>query len=679
MSMTEDAKGAAMGLSARDVGVALLIAIAAIVVAQVNYLLFHTAAEGFAIVVAILIYVVGTRTHRYSGDSFLLFLGNAYLFVALLDFLHTMTYQGMGVFAAGGPDMASQLWIAGRLVDAASLCLATFFIGRRFSQRVAFWGYALVTAALVASIMAFGVFPVAYLPGVGLTAFKVGAEYLVCVIVLVALWQFHRQRARIDRSVYLLISAAMGVTVLSELCFTLYIDVFGAMNLMGHLLKILAYYLVYQAIVRRGLERPYQEVRRLNEGLERSVGERTAELERRIAEHKRTEAALRESEVGLRKLSRAVEHSPATVVITDLRGDIEYVNPKFEALTGYSAAEAIGQNPRICSSGQTPIEVYRDLWGTIKSGRDWRGELLNRKKDGGLYWESVSISPTTDAEGNITHFIAVKEDITERKAAEAERERLLAEIEQRAAELDKVVVELRRLKEQRDDYIRAISHDLRNPLTSVLGQAQLLLRLLERGGKEDSVRRSAGAILTSGHHMNGMIQELADAATLESGQVQLNRRPMDLPVFALGLRERIGEPEDAERIRVEAAEGLPPVLADSDRLERILRNLLSNALKYSPPEAEVSVTMAQMEDKVVTSVIDRGAGMSAEEVANLFQRYYRTESARQHRSGLGLGLYVTRGLVEAHGGEIWVESESGKGSSFHFTLPVAPVLDRGTS
>ncbi|HEX2988493.1 MAG TPA: ATP-binding protein [Chloroflexota bacterium] len=395
-------------------------------------------------------------------------------------------------------------------------------------------------------------------------------------------------------------------------------------------------------------------------------------MERRIAEHRLTEDALRESEAGLRKLTRAVEYSPATVVITDLQGDIEYVNPKFEALTGYSAREALGQNPRICASGQTPPEVYRDLWVTIKSGREWRGELLNRKKNGDLYWESVSISPTTDEEGNITHFIAVKEDITERKAAEAERERLMTEIENRAAELSQTVGELRRLKEQREDYIRAISHDLRNPLTSVLGQAQLLLRLLGQEGKAEMVRRSAGAILTSGQHMNSMIQELADEARLESGQLQLSPKPVSLPDFVLGLRERVGEPEDARRIAVEVPEELPLVLADVDRLERILRNLLSNALKYSPSEAEVTVTMDQADGKVVTSVIDRGVGMCAEEVSNLFQRYYRTESARRAKGGLGLGLYVTKGLVEAHGGEIWVESETGKGSSFHFSLPIAP-------
>ncbi len=679
--MKPDGKIVDFASCARAVGFGSLLVAAAVVLAQANYLLFHTMAEGFALIVALLIYVVGSRTHKYSGDNFLLFLGNAYLFVAVLDFLHTMTYQGMGIFPGYGTNTPTQLWVAGRFVDAASLFLATFFIGRSFPRTAVFWGYALITWALAASIMVFGIFPAAYLPGEGLTAFKIAAEYAVCLMVLGAIWRLHSRRSQIDRFVYLMMVAAMGITILSELCFTLYTDVYGVMNLVGHLFKVLAYYLVYLAIVRRGLESPYQEIRRLNEGLERSVAERTADLERRIAEHRRTEAALRESEARNRatfeelgKLSRAVEQSPATVVITDAEGTIEYVNPRFAELTGYSATEALGQNPRICGSGKTPPELFRELWSTIKSGRDWRGELLNRKKNGELYWESVSISPTSAAEGTITHFIAIKEDITERKRSEAERERLLAENERRSADLDKTVSELHRLQEQQEDYARAVSHDLRNPLTSILGHAQLLLRLLGQAGREDTVKRSAGAILTSAQRMNGMIQELADAARLESGQVQLNLGPVDLSAFALDLRERMADPGDAQRIRVEAPGRLPMVLADSDRLERILRNLLSNALKYSPPDAEIRVTMVPKNGTVVTEIADRGEGMSPEEVANLFQRYYRTETARERKGGLGLGLYVTKGLVEAHGGEVWVQSEEGKGSTFYFSLPVAAKL-----
>ncbi len=656
----------------RIAGAGLLLVLASFAVARANYVLFHTVAEGFALLVAVLIFVVGTRTYKHSGDSFLLFLGNAYLFVAILDFFHTMTYQGMGVFPGYGPDTPTQLWIAGRYVDALSLFAAAFFIRRLFSRTAGFWLYALVTAGLLASILVFGVFPSCFVPGQGLTAFKVGSEYLITLIVLGAIWHLRSHKGELDPSMYRLMVAAMASTVLSELSFTLYADVYGLMNLVGHLFKILAYYLVYVGIVRRGLEQPYLEVRRLNEELERRVLDRTAQLE---AANERLQAGIVEREqavASVRKLSRAVEQSPSTVVITDTQGNIEYVNPKFTELTGYTFDEARGKRPSIVKSGQTPPEVYRDLWDTIRSGREWRGELLNRKKSGELYWERVSISPIVDSQGVITHYVAVKEDVTQRKAAEVERERLLGEIQSRAAELDSTVAELRRLREQQEDYIRAVSHDLRNPLTAVQGQAELLLKVLDRTGVDGMERRSAAAILTSARRMNAMIQEMAEAARLESGQVELSPRPLDLPAFVMDLKERMAERSDAERIRVVAAEGLPAALADPDRLERILRNLLSNALKYSAPEMEVLVEMTRRDMEVVTAIVDRGEGIAPDEMANLFQRYYRTESARRQKGGLGLGLYVTKGLVEAHGGRIWVESEVGRGSTFQFTLPALP-------
>ncbi|MGI5837379.1 MAG: MASE3 domain-containing protein [Chloroflexota bacterium] len=264
--------------SLRAAGLGLTITIVSFVVAQNNYLLFHTIAEGFALLVAVLIYVVGTRTYRYSKDSFLLFLGNAYLFVAILDFFHTMTYQGMGVFPGYTANVPTQLWIAGRYLGAASLLLATFFIGRSFPRKTVFSLYALLTAGLIASILVIPVFPTAFVPGQGLTPFKIASEYAISLLLAGAILHLRSHRRELDKSMYLLMSAAMGITILSEFSFTLYTDVYGVMNLVGHLFKVLAYYLVFLGIVQRGLDAPYLEVKRLNEGLEQRVQERTGQL-----------------------------------------------------------------------------------------------------------------------------------------------------------------------------------------------------------------------------------------------------------------------------------------------------------------------------------------------------------------------------------------------------------------
>ena len=246
-----------------------------------------------------------------------------------------------------------------------------------------------------------------------------------------------------------------------------------------------------------------------------------------------------------------------------------------------------------------------------------------------------------------------------------------AELEELADAFNRMAAEMRAREEQRENYVHMISHDLRTPLTAIQGHAQLLQRMLQKAGRDGPEHRCAEAIITGTRRMSSMIQDLVDAARLEAGQLRLNRIPLDLRFFVLELKERLGEAMETRRIRVEAPEGLPMVSGDPSRLERILTNLLTNALKYSDPGTEVTVILRQTDGEVVTSVIDRGPGIPPKELPNLFQRYRRIRPAREHRDGLGLGLYITKGLVEAHGGRIWAQSEAGKGSVFSFSLPMA--------
>ena len=242
------------------------------------------------------------------------------------------------------------------------------------------------------------------------------------------------------------------------------------------------------------------------------------------------------------------------------------------------------------------------------------------------------------------------------------------EAEEVTCAFNRMAEQIRLRDEQREDYIRIVSHDLRAPLTIILGHAQMIERAPDKVGP---VRKSAEAITTGTRRMSRMIQDLGDAARLETGQLRLERRPVDLRQYLLDLKERLVGTMEVERIRIEAPEGLPPVSADPDRLERILVNLLSNALKYSDPGTEVTVTLAQRGGEIATSVTDRGRGIAPEDLPHMFERYYRARAARERREGLGLGLYITKGLVEAHGGRIWVESQVGKGSTFSFALPIA--------
>ncbi len=247
----------------------------------------------------------------------------------------------------------------------------------------------------------------------------------------------------------------------------------------------------------------------------------------------------------------------------------------------------------------------------------------------------------------------------------------LVEFQQLSEAFNRMAEEIRLREQEREEDVHMISHDLRAPLTVIQGQAQLLQQGLERIGVDGRQQRSAEAILTSARRMNTMIQDLVDRARLESGQLTLNRRPVRLRAFLLELKDRLATTLEVGRIRIDVPEDLPPVSTDPDRLERILINLLTNSFKYSEPGTEIRVSAVRRGGEIVTAVEDHGPGIAPEELGQLFERYRRTEAARETREGLGLGLYITKGLVDAHGGRIWAESQVGQGSRFSFTLPIS--------
>jgi PAS domain S-box-containing protein len=231
------------------------------------------------------------------------------------------------------------------------------------------------------------------------------------------------------------------------------------------------------------------------------------------------------------------------------------------------------------------------------------------------------------------------------------------------------VTELRRLEEAREDFLRAISHDLRQPITVVLSGGQMLRRKLSHAGLEREVR-DVDRILMGARRMSSMIDDLVDSARLESGKLALRIERCNLVHLLEDIAQRAWTPQDQARLRIEAPPcELPPVHLDPERFERILVNLVGNALKYSPPEEAVTIRIEVQGPEVVIAVRDRGVGVPQEEIPHLFERYFRARTGKR-MAGLGLGLFISRQLIEAHGGRIWVQSEVGRGSTFTFALPL---------
>jgi len=368
-----------------------------------------------------------------------------------------------------------------------------------------------------------------------------------------------------------------------------------------------------------------------------------------ITERKRAEDQIR-------KLSRAVEQSPVSIIITDLAGKIEYVNPKFTQISGYTFEEVRGQNPRLLKGGKTSPEEYRRLWQTISRGGEWRGEFHNRKKTGELHWESASISPIVDAEGHVTHFLAVKEDITERKALEEQL--------RQAQKLDSI-----------GQLAGGVAHDFNNMVQVILGNVDMALEQTPQGSP---VRESLEEIQKAARRSADLTQQLlafARKQTIAPKVVDLNQT---VEALLKMLRRLIGEDI---RLAWLPSPGLGPVKVDPTQIHQILANLCLNARDAIGGVGNVTIetgnavfdeTYRADHPEVVPgeyvrlAVSDEGCGMDKETLAHLFEPFFTTKGIGQ---GTGLGLAMVYGIVEQNHGLIQVSSEPGKGTTFSIYLP----------
>jgi signal transduction histidine kinase len=249
-----------------------------------DYLLFHSIAETFSLVVTVGIFIFAWNARRYLENNYLLFVGIVYLFVAVLDVLHTLAYQGMGVFEGFGANLPTQLWVAGRLMESTALLIAPFFLNRRLRVWLVFGFYTLLTAFVLACIFYWQVFPVSYIDGVGLTPFKVASEFVVIAFLIAAMVLLLQKRQEFAPAVLRLLVASLIAFIFAESFFSDYVSVYGAANLAGHFFRIVAFYLMYKAVIETGLVKPYDILlRRLNQNQE-SLLKYTRELQTRNEE-----------------------------------------------------------------------------------------------------------------------------------------------------------------------------------------------------------------------------------------------------------------------------------------------------------------------------------------------------------------------------------------------------------
>jgi PAS domain S-box-containing protein len=344
-------------------------------------------------------------------------------------------------------------------------------------------------------------------------------------------------------------------------------------------------------------------------------------------------------------------------IITDLEGKIEYVNPKFCEISGYSYDDLIGRNPKILKSGYTPKEVYKDLWQTITAGKEWVGEFLNVKKNKELYWERASFSAIRDEYGSITNFLSVKEDISEHKQFEKQ----LMEAKNKAEESDRM----------KSTFLANMSHELRTPLNAVIGFSNLCDADMDK----DQILDFVSLINKSGNQLLGIIEDILSFTAIEGEGLELNEEEFLMSYFLEELREKSIEKQALKNkgrleLRFVPDSNYSNVLVKADfaKLSHGILNLINNGLKFTH-EGFVEVGYFIRGEQVNIYIEDSGVGSEKEKKDIIFESFRQSDdSITRTFGGTGLGLSITKKIIDKMGGKIEVESEPQKGTRFTVSL-----------
>ena len=618
-----------------------------------NYLLFHTLVEGFSVVVGFGIFVVAWNARHFMSNNFFLFFGIASFFVGAVDFTHALAYKGMGVFPAYDANLPTQLWIVARYIQSSSLLVAPLFLGRMLKPRLTVTAYLAATSILLAIVFSGG-FPDCFIEGQGLTLFKKVSEYLVALMLVGALIFMRKKAHAFDRDVASLLSAGIGTFIASELAFTLYVDVYGITNMVGHFLKFGGFYLIYKAIIETGLARPYDLLFR---------------------ELKKSEDRYR----------RIVDTAQEGVWAIDFEKRTTYVNQRMADILGYNIEEMLGR-PVFDFCGDDGRREISARVETRKLGARDQYETTMFRKDGVKIWVNISAAPILGNSGEYAGSFAMISDITGRKKADEEIEVLNTNLAARAFELEETNCELgaaleeleaanqelgmtnRELEsanQELEAFSYTVSHDLRSPLTCINGYSQLMTTLysdrLDEQGKD-----IVGGISSAAERMEQMISTLLNFSKLSRSEI--NHSSVDLSELAHAVEAQLRFNEPGRRVAFTIAEGLKAD-GDSRLLRAVMENLIGNAWKYTGKREESRIEFGSTEDegKTFYFVRDNGAGFDMGEADRLFAPFQRLHD-KEEFEGSGIGLATVKRIIERHGGRVWAEGETGKGATFYFIL-----------
>lgn len=596
-----------------------------------NYLLFHSLVEIFSIIIAFNIFIIVLNTLEINQNNYFLFLGVAYAFIGSLDLLHTLAYKGMGVFPSYGANLPTQLWVLTRYVEAISLLVAIMLVKKNLDFPKIFFSYFVVIIGGLLSIFAWGIFPDCFIPGVGLTFFKKISEYIIIAILAVTMILLYYKQENLNRNSYYLMNYALITTILGELAFTLYLDVYGLSNMIGHIFKVVSFYFIYKAIIETSFKQPYTSLfKRLNTANQQLQAERN-------------------------KLHKYFEVSGVMIVNINHQGRIAEVNKKTSQVLGYNKEELVGQK-WINFFDQEEQKRAQEIFASVPSGGSsilnyGQNEIITksgaRRK---IIWTSNVLK---DEAGTIKRILSSGLDITDHELLKEE------------LKYNKLQVE----------FFANLSHELKTPLNlifSALQVSDLYQKNNFSGAEYQKLSGYTEIIKQNSQRLLKLVNNLIDITKIDTNSFNLNLENVELVSVVEEITYSVENYiENENRIlefnsEIESLE----IACDPFNIERILLNLLSNAIKFTEPGDKITVKVTEVGEKAVLSVKDTGEGIPPEQQDVIFDRFRQVDkSFKRNHEGSGIGLTIVKLLVNLHDGVIEVDSTYGEFTEFKIKLP----------
>ncbi len=600
------------------------------IISLYNYPLFHSLAELFAIIIAGGIFVVIWNSRRFIDNNYLLFIGIAYLFVAFIDLIHTLAYKGMGVFPAYDANLPTQLWIMARYMESISLLIAPIFLHRKLRPALLFAVYTLITVLLLLSVFYWNIFPTCYIEGQGLTEFKILSEYIISLTLTGSLVSLLINRRSFDNYVLGLLIASIIFTIVSELAFTAYVSVYGFANMLGHLLKLISFYLIYAAILVTGLQKPYNLL-------------------------------FRQLKLSEEKYKLIIENSRDIIYTQDAEGKFLFMSPSVKETLGYNPSELQG---RPFQTIVHPDDV--PALEAVKRKTFENGELIPGfayrlyDKSGAWHWYTSSGRVVRDANGSFLYYQGIARDITKLKEVEKRLEQsenelrdininLEEKVSERTRQLDATNKELRLALAGKESLLKEVHHRVKNNLMVISSLLNLQMKRTADVAAREALRESDSRIAS---------MALIHQQVLRSGEYST----IDCESYISNLAKNIRNCAASDRKNIKLTINIEPgIMLDLDRainLGLIINELLSNSFMHAftnCKKGEISIYCRRLEDQVQLAIKDNGVGICEEVDVD---------------RPLSLGLQLVNILVKQIDGTI--KYEIAEGSVFTITFSTKP-------